>query len=164
MSTLPNLTSGQDGTNEEVFQGLTALDYVFDEFLAAETLAFILSPPHMIKALLRLSMTLDRESAKALNAMLANPSELTKFHLQLLEKVSGFHVEEACIEEVDQLMQVLDERYDAGWMGDETEHLLARRWMGLPKSSLNSYCESTVRYLAFYQKGHWSEVPKTYPH
>lgn len=164
MSSLPNLTSGQDGLRDDAFQGLSALDYVFDEFLAAETLAFILSPSHMIKALLRLSITLDCKSAEALNAMISDPSELTKFHHKLLEKVSGFHVEEAAIEEIDLLMKILDDRYDAGWLGDGPEHLLASRWMELPRSTLDTYCQSTLRYLSFYQKGFWQDPPANHSH
>jgi len=137
--------------------GLCIKDYVFDDLLANETLAFLLSPSHFAKGLMRLTTKLDPEIAERIEDLFYDQSKLTALHNDLLTKLNGFYVQEASIQELDDLMLVLDDKYDMGWIGDSEEKELDRKLKSMPAGHLGDSCEAARRYINFFQMGKWAD-------
>jgi hypothetical protein len=132
-------------------------DHVFKDLLEQDMLGFLLSPVHLAKQLIRMTATHQDGVSEQIKRALASADGFASLHEELLSKSDGFFIQEADYDE-ESLGLVLDERYDASWVGDEAEEDFLSCFERLGGETLVVHTfvvEQSIAHRRFYQTAGW---------
>jgi hypothetical protein len=133
---------------------------VFDELLACNSLAYLFSCKHTMLALLRIKATTQIAGlAEAIDQVLVSTEKFNDLYEKLISRTYGFHIEDKVLDSGPAFLEMLDEKYDNTWLGDEVELQITEQFKHLQvKESFSDSAKRALAHMAFYDGAEWQDA------
>ena len=136
---------------------------IFNELLSCDSLAYLFSCKHTMLALLRIKATTQVFGlAEAIDQVLVDTEKFNDLYEKLISRTYGFHIEDKVLDSGSAFLEMLDEKYDNTWLGDEVELQITEQFKHLQvKESFSDSAKRALAHLAFYDNAEWQDVTES---
>jgi hypothetical protein len=136
---------------------------IFNELLACDSLAYLFSCKHTMLALLRIKATTQVSGlAEAIDQVLVSKKKFNDLYEKLISRTYGFHIADEVLDSGQAFLEMLDQKYDNTWLGDDVELKITEQFKHLQvKEDFSESAKRALAHMAFYDNAVWHDATES---